>query len=134
MAVDPAQALARVPLLEGIEPRHLERLARQFRERSFPAGAAVTREGEPGVGFFVIVDGEAEVTIGGEPKAQLGQGDALGELALIDEGPRTATVTATTELRCLVLSPWEFKPFVEEHPTVAWSLLQTLAGRLRALE
>jgi CRP/FNR family transcriptional regulator len=134
MAVDPVSALARVPLFQGIEAKHLERLARQFRDRTFSAGTEVTREGEPGVGFFVVADGTASVNVGGEEKATLGPGSAFGEMALIDEGPRSATVVATSTLDCLVLTPWDFKSFVEETPTVAWAMLRTLAGRLRAVE
>lgn len=134
MAIDPAVALSRVPLFADVEPRHLERLAKQFRDRSFPEGAAVTREGEAGVGFFVVVDGSATVSVGGEERATIGPGDSFGEMALLDEGPRSATIVAATDLRCLALSAWEFKPFVEENPSVAWAMLQTLAARLRALE
>jgi CRP/FNR family cyclic AMP-dependent transcriptional regulator len=134
MPIDAVEALQRVPLLEGIERRELERLARLFRERSFPEGATVTIEGEPGIGFFVIVDGSAEVSVGGEMKGALGPGDSFGEMALIDEGPRTATVVAATDLRCLGLSAWDFRPFVEEHPSVAWTLLRALAQRVRLLE
>jgi CRP/FNR family transcriptional regulator len=134
MAVDAVEALARVPLLSGLQRRELERLAREFRERTFPEGAIVTSEGEPGIGFFVIVDGSAEVSVGGELRGSLGPGDSFGEMALIDEGPRSATIVAATDLRCLALSAWDFKPFVEEHPSVAWALLQTLARRLREAE
>jgi CRP/FNR family transcriptional regulator len=134
MAIDAVDALSRVPLLAGIERRHLERLARQFRERTFPEGAVVTCEGETGAGFFVIAEGSATVTIGGELRASLGTGDAFGEMALIDDGPRSATIVAATDLHCLALSPWDFRPFVEEHPSVAWAMLQTLARRLREVE
>ncbi len=94
----------------------------------------MTREGEAGVGFFVVVDGSATVSVGGEERATIGPGDSFGEMALLDEGPRSATIVAATDLRCLALSAWEFKPFVEENPSVAWAMLQTLAARLRALE
>jgi CRP/FNR family transcriptional regulator len=134
MPVDAVEALSRVPLLAGIERRHLERLSRQFRERTFPEGHVVTREGESGAGFFVIVEGSATVTVGGDVRTALRAGDSFGEMALIDEGPRTATVVAATDLRCLALSPWDFRPFIEEHPKVAWSMLQTLARRLREIE
>jgi CRP/FNR family cyclic AMP-dependent transcriptional regulator len=134
MAIDTVAALSRVPLLAGIEGRHLERLAREFRDRTFAEGAVVTREGDTGVGFFVIVEGEANVTVGGEYRTTLGPGDAFGEMALIDDGPRTATIVAATDLSCLALSPWDFRPFVEENPTVAWSMLQVLAQRLREAE
>lgn len=131
MPIDGADALARIPLLAGLERRDLEQLARSFRERTFPAGSVVTREGEPGVGFFVVVEGSASVSVGGEPRGTLGAGDSFGELALIDEGPRAATITAASDLRCMALSAWEFRPFVQEHPTVAWTLLKTLARLVR---
>ena len=134
MAIDTVVALSRVSLFEGIEPKALEQLSRQFRERTFAEGTAVTKEGEPGVGFFVIAEGSARVDIGGDAKASLGPGDAFGEMALIDDGPRSATVVAETELRCLALTPWDFKSFVEDTPTVAWAMLQALARRLRHSE
>jgi CRP/FNR family transcriptional regulator len=134
MTIDTVEALQRVSLLASVERRELERLARLFRERTFPEGSTVTVEGDPGVGFFVIVDGSAEVSVGGELRGALGPGDSFGEMALIDEGPRSATVVAATDLRCLGLSAWDFKPFVEEHPPVAWSMMQALARRLRELE
>jgi len=132
--MDAFSALRSIPLFEGIERKDLERLARSFRERSFHEGDVVTKEGEPGTGFFVILEGSAHVTVRGQTVATLGPGDALGEMALLDEGPRSATVVAATDLRCIALTPWEFRPFIEEYPTVAWTLLQTLARRLRAAE
>ena len=131
MAIETVEVLGRVPLLAGFQRRELERLARQFRERVFSEGAVITSEGEPGVGFFVIAEGSASVTVGGDARASLGPGDYFGEMALIDEGPRSATVVAATDLRCLALTPWEFRPIVEDHPPVAWTMLQTLAQRLR---
>jgi CRP/FNR family transcriptional regulator len=131
MPFEAVDVLTRVPLLRDVEPKALERLAREFRERRFSEGSVVTSEGQPGIGFFIIVDGAASVTVGGEPRASLGAGDYFGEMALIDEKPRSATVVAATDMRCLALSAWEFRPFVEEHPSVAWALLQILARRLR---
>jgi CRP-like cAMP-binding protein len=131
MAIDTVEALRKVPLFAGIEGRDLERLGRLFRERTFNEGATVTTEGEPGIGFFVITEGSAEVSVRGELRNSLGPGDSFGETALIDEGPRSATVVATTDLRCLALSAWDFRPFVEEHPPVAWALLRALVQRLR---
>ena len=123
--------LRKVPLFAGLEDDELKRLAATMKERTFPEGAAVTTEGGTGAGFFVIGEGNAEVSVGGENRATLGPGDYFGEVALIDEGSRSATITAATDLRCYGLTPWEFKPFVEEHPQVAWTLLRTLAHRLR---
>jgi CRP-like cAMP-binding protein len=104
----------------------------ELKERVFREGTPVTKEGETGAGFFVIAEGNATVSVDGEAKATLGAGDYLGEVALIDEGVRSASITAATDLRCYGLSPWEFKPFVAEHPQVAWALLQVLARRLRS--
>jgi CRP/FNR family cyclic AMP-dependent transcriptional regulator len=133
MAVSVA-ALKRVSLFEDLDQRDLERLANEFKERTFPAGASVVSEGASGAAFFVITDGQATVTVHGEERARLGAGDHFGEIALLDEGVRSATVIADTELRCYGLTPWEFRPFVEEHPKVAWKLLQALARRLRTTE
>ena len=133
MAVSVA-ALKRVSLFEELDDRDLERLANEFKERTFPAGASVVSEGASGAAFFVITDGQATVTVHEKERARLGPGDHFGEIALLDEGIRSATVIADTELRCYGLTPWEFRPFVEGHPQVAWKLLQALARRLRTTQ
>jgi CRP-like cAMP-binding protein len=134
MAEGPVEVLRRVPLFAGLDERELERLARQMKERTFPEGSVVTHEGDTGAGFFVIGEGNAIVTVGGETRATLGPGDYFGEVALIDEGVRSASITAATDLRCYGMTPWEFRPFVEEHPKVAWTLLETLAKRFRSAQ
>jgi CRP/FNR family transcriptional regulator, cyclic AMP receptor protein len=126
--------LARVPLFSGIKPKDLNRLGKRMSERTFDEGEEITVEGKSGIGFFVIEDGNATVSVGGKIVRTLGPGDHFGEIALIDSGPRSATVVAGTDLRCRGMSAWEFKPFVEEHPEVAWALLETLVGRLREAE
>jgi CRP-like cAMP-binding protein len=131
MASSPMEALRKVPLFAGLSDADLERLARQMKERRFPAGSAVTSEGAGGAGFFVIIDGNATVVVGDEERASLGPGDHFGEIALIDEGMRSASITANTDLLCYGMTAWEFRPFIEEHPDVAWVMLQTLARRLR---
>ena len=118
---------AEVPLSDCVE------LAEQFKEHTFPAGATITREGEPGpsvLAFFVIVDGRATVTVGGEARGTLGPGDYFGEISLIEDVPRSATVTADTDLHCYALSAWEFRPLVESHPKIAWAMLKGLAKRV----
>ena len=132
MAVE-VEALSRVQLLAGLERADLERLAGQFKEHTFPEGAAITREGERGarvLAFFVIAEGSASVAVGGETKAKLGPGDYFGEIGLFYDEPRSATVTADTPLRCFALGAWEFRPFVEAYPQVAWSILESIAQRL----
>ena len=134
MASETAETLKKIGLFAELNDKDLERLGRQMRERKFREGAAVTQQGEHGVGFFVIAEGNASVSIDDEVKTTLGPGDYFGEMALIlKDGTRSATVTATTALRCYGLAPWEFRPFVAEHPEVAWALLQVLARRLQAL-
>jgi CRP-like cAMP-binding protein len=123
--------LAQVPLFSGVKPKELQKLGKRMSERSFNEGDEITTEGKSGIGFFVIEDGEASVSVGGKIVRTLGPGEHFGEVALIDSGPRSATIIANTDLRCRGMSAWEFRPFVEEHPEVAWSLLETLVGRLR---
>jgi CRP-like cAMP-binding protein len=103
-----------------------------FKERRFAAGETVAKEGAGGAAFFIIRAGEAAVTVHGDSRPGLGPGDYFGEISLIDGGERSATVTAVTDLVCLGLTYWDFRPFVENNPAVAWGLLQSLAGRLRA--
>jgi CRP/FNR family transcriptional regulator, cyclic AMP receptor protein len=131
---DLVERLKGVPLFAGVRDKELGRLAKAMRESRFNEGDAITTEGRSGVGFFLIEDGNATVSLRGEIVRTLGPGDHFGEIALIDEGPRSATVTATTDLRCRGLAAWEFKAFVQEHPEVAWPLLETMASRLRDAE
>ena len=132
-ASGPVDVIERVPLFATMSPRDVERIASLFKERRFAAGETVTKEGAGGAAFFVIESGEAIVTVGGRERATLTKGDYFGEIALIDEGARTATVTATSELVCLGLTYWDFRPLVQHNAAIAWNLLQTLAKRLRHL-
>ena len=125
------EVLRQVPLFSNLDEKDLDQLSRQMHERRFPEGAEVTTEGATGAGFFVIIEGNADVSIGGEHRATLGPGDHFGEVALIDDGVRSASIKAATDLLCYGLTPWEFRPFVEDHPQVAWALLETLARRAR---
>ena len=130
----PVELLRSVPLFAELGDRELKKIAATFKERQVEAGASVATEGEAGVGFFVVAEGEATVAVGGRQVGRLGPGDCFGEIALIDGGTRSATVTAVTPLRCYGLTSWAFKPLVEESPAIAWPLLQTLAWRLRTAE
>ena len=123
--------LAKVPLFSDCSQRDLQTISRVVKDIDHPAGTVVAREGEPGVGLFVIADGTADVTIGGKKKATLGPGDFFGEIALLDGGPRTATVTATSDVHLLGLTEWVFRGLMQEHPSIAVKTLQAMAGRLR---
>ncbi len=126
----PRELIKRVSLFSELEGRQLESLSKSFKESNFEAGEAIATEGEGGVGFFVIGEGEATVTAHGDELAVLGPGDYFGEVALIDPGARTATVTAKSPLRCYGLTAWEFRPFVESNASIAWKMLQTMAKHL----
>jgi CRP/FNR family cyclic AMP-dependent transcriptional regulator len=134
VAEAPVELLQSVPLFADLERGELERLARSFKERTFDAGSTVVGEGKSGAGFFVIESGEATVSRGGDERRKLGAGDYFGEIALIDEGARSATVTADSDLHCYGLTSWEFRPLVESNASMAWKLLETMAKRLRAAQ
>ena len=127
MADGTAQLLQSVPIFSDLDRKELERIASSMKPRTFRAGDKVTSEGESGAGFFVIEDGEATVTIGGEERRRLGPGDYFGEVALLNESARTATITAETDLRCYGMTSWEFRPLVETHSSIAWKLLQAMS-------
>ncbi len=130
----PLDLLKRVPLFQGLEDKHLKRLAESFTERSFSSGQELVTEGSGGVGFFVIESGEARVTVDGQPRRELGPGDYFGEIALIDGGLRTATITATSDGKMHGMTSWQFRPLVEDNASIAWPLLEAMARRTRELE
>jgi CRP/FNR family transcriptional regulator len=134
MSVSP-DALRQVPLLTPLDDKQLKRLAGDFKERQVEAGGEIMSAGRGGVAFFILLEGEAAVTVDGHERRRLTAGDYVGEIAMIDpDAPRSATVTAVTDVRLAHLSAWDFRPFVLEHPEVAWDLLRTLAKRLREAE
>jgi SulP family sulfate permease len=126
----PTEVLQRVPLFSDLDRRDLERIAGSMKERTFNAGDTVLVEGESGVGFFVIDDGHATVSVGGKERRKLGPGDYFGEVALLAQTDRTATVTADDELRCYGLTSWAFRPIIEENASLGWKLLQSLGKML----
>jgi pyruvate,water dikinase len=131
---DPVATLRRAQLFADMDRRQAEQIVRLLKERRFAEGETVIMEGTGGAAFFVIESGEAKVTSNGVDLATLGPGDHFGEIALIDGGPRSATITAATDLVCYGLTFWEFRPLVERNGTIAWKLLQALAQRLRAAD
>ena len=130
----PKELLKRVPLFQGLDDKHIDTLSRTFTDRTFRAGQAITSEGGGGAGFFIIEEGEAVVIVGGEERRTLSTGDYFGEVALIDEGSRSATIEAKTDVKCYGLTPWQFRPLVEENASIAWPLLVSMAQRLREVE
>jgi CRP/FNR family cyclic AMP-dependent transcriptional regulator len=134
MAKPTPELLRNVPLFAELDERDLESLAEEFNERRFSTGNAIALEGEGGLMFFVVAEGEASVEVHGEEVARLGPGSHFGEIALIDRRPRTATVTALSELKTFGLPVFVFRPFVEARPQVAWKLLEAMADRLASAE
>ncbi len=130
----PVDLLRSIPLFAGIDDKHLKRIADGFSDRTFSAGQELVVEGSGGVGFFVIESGEARVSVEGDPRRELGPGDYFGEVALIDGGSRTATVTATTDGKMYGMTSWQFRPLVEDNASIAWPLLEAMAKRTRELD
>jgi CRP-like cAMP-binding protein len=123
--------LKRVPLFSGLSQRQLRQLARNFTERRVPVGALLAKQGEmSGVAFFVIADGEAAVIVDGSRVATMGPGDHFGELAMISQRERMATVEALTPMRCHTIQFWHFRAFAMKNPDMTWKLLQHVAAIL----
>ncbi|MGH9054282.1 MAG: PEP/pyruvate-binding domain-containing protein [Acidimicrobiales bacterium] len=133
-AAERAEALKPVPLFAELDEDEREQVAHLLRERHFSKGDTVIREGTGGAAFFLIDSGDATVTVGGQERATLGPGDYFGEIALIDEGPRSATVTAATDLVCQGLTFWDFRPLVQDSGAIGWKLLQAMVKKLRQAE
>jgi len=125
-----ATTLKRVPLFAGLDDKEINRIANSMRERRFRAGETLLEQGASGVGFFVIEEGEADVTVEGEPKGTVGPGDYFGEIALLSDSARTATLTAKSDMLCYGMTSWEFKPLVQSNSDLAWKLLTAMAAKL----
>ena len=130
----PPEVVTQVPFFAGLDEDEVHEISRRFKERRFPIGETITKEGAGAAAFFVIDSGEVVVTVHGREVARLGRGDYFGEVALIDEGARTATITAAPDVVCFGLTYWEVRPLVQQNATIAWNLLQTLAKRLRTVQ
>ena len=126
--------LASVSLFQKLEKRQIRQLARLVREQEFPAGHKIVEEGHEGLGLYIIADGEAEVLRGSTVIDHLGPGKFFGEMSLLDDMPRTATVRAMTPVRCLSLTKWEFLGELSVHPQMALPMLPMLVRRTRAAE
>jgi len=126
--------LSNVELFEDLSKRDLEKIVAIAQEVEAPKGQAVVTEGGGGVGFHLILDGRAAVSRNGRRIRGLGPGDSFGDIALIDDGPRSATVVAESPLRLLSVTSWNFKPLLFERPQIAYKLMLQLCARLREAE
>ena len=134
MAKPSADLIRGIPMFSELDDSSINQLADDFMEREFSAGQPMATEGEGGLNFFVVESGTADVSVGGNTVASLGPGASFGEIALVDKSARSATVTATSQLRAYALPVWSFRSFAESRPSVTWKLLELLAERLRAAE
>lgn len=128
------ESLARVPLFRDLNRKALERVERTARARAFRAGEEIVKEGEEGVGFYLITSGSVSVTRGGVQLNTLGAGDFFGEMALLDNHRRSATVTASEATECLVLHRADFVAELRANPDLAIELLAHISRRLRELD
>jgi CRP-like cAMP-binding protein len=130
---DIASALAHVPLFEGISDESMERLVAVTGEQDFEAGQYIVLQGQVGTGLYVIVEGTARVLRGSEELATFGPNDFFGELSVIDQEPRSASVQAIEPLRCLAVASWDLLDLIESDPKFALNMIKGLVTRLRAL-
>lgn len=126
-----ASSLARVPLFAGISDESMVRLAEVAGELDFPAGTYIVRQGQVGTGLYVILSGSARVVRGSEDLARLGPGDFFGELAVVDQQPRMASVRAEEDTICLALASWDLLALLERDPALSLNLIKALTERLR---
>ena len=124
------KALKSAPLFESLSSRELQELAQVADELQVDAGKVLTRQGETGYEFFVIMDGEVEIERNGQLLGTRGAGDFIGEIAILEDVPRTATVTAKTPVKFFVLTAQSFRSVVDRYPDVERKVLRTLARRL----
>jgi CRP/FNR family transcriptional regulator, cyclic AMP receptor protein len=136
-APDPKESiklLGSVPIFSSLSPRHLKAIAQSMKPIRFPAGHELTHEGDHDARFYLILEGSAKVTVKGRKRGLLGPGDYLGEMAIIDGQPRSATVTAETDVVTLSSAGWNFESVVRKNPAVALSILREMGKRLRSAE
>jgi CRP-like cAMP-binding protein len=124
-------ALAKIPLFARVPQRHRRSILKRMGEYEYEDGAVILKEARQGEVLFVLLDGSARVVRGGRTVARLGSGDFFGEIAVLDRRPRTASVVATSPVRCLTLHRDDLREVITGEPEVAWALLGGLASRLR---
>jgi CRP/FNR family transcriptional regulator len=130
-AVPHIEHLRNVPIFSKLPARELEYVARSVKERVYEPGAVIVKEGDPGLGFFLITEGRVDVSHRDHRIRDMGPGEFFGEMALMEETPRTATVTARERTRCLQLVRWDFRALLKENPDLAVRMLEVVVQRLR---
>ncbi len=131
---DAVSLMGNVPFFAGLDVKKRKSMASQGKEISYKAGETIVEEGSMGVGFYLVIDGKAEVRKGSRVLATLGKGQFFGEMSLIDEQPRSADVVAVTPTRCWALSSWAFASAVKTNPEIPMMMLKEMVKRLRAAQ
>lgn len=131
---DQLKALRAVTLFSSMSDRDLKAVLDGCREEVYSDGQAIVREGTPGGPFFLIVEGQAKMLIDGKPRKTLGPGDYFGEIALIDKGPRAATIVASGNVKALAIASWDFLALCEQDFKIAHKVMTGLATTIRALD
>ena len=132
--------LAKVDLFSALSKKELQVLAKSCQERKYSAGSVLTSQGDTGVGLYIIISGAVRITQANNPDravielARIGSGEVLGEMSLLDDLPRSATMTAINDVTALLLPIWEFRAALQSHPGIAIKLLGVLSRRLRKVE
>jgi CRP/FNR family transcriptional regulator len=134
------ETLSKVELFSTLSRKELQALAKSCQTRSYPTGTVIVSQGDSGVGLYVITKGSIRITQAASPDraeeeiAEVGAGDVLGEMALLDDLPRSATATAASDVEALLLPVWEFRTTLRNNPDIALNLLSVLSRRLRRSE
>lgn len=129
-----AEFLARVPIFESCLPDQVASILAVAQEHTYAPGQIIVTQGTPGQAFYLITAGRVAIERDGLALGAFGQGDFFGEMSLLDNAPRSATIRAIDETRCLMLSSWDFKSLLERHPAIAIRLLEVLSRRLRVAD
>jgi len=126
--------LARVPIFANCTPSEIEAIVAVAQESGFQAGQIIVTQGTPGQAFYLILSGRVEIIRDGQSLGAFGPGDFFGEMSLLDQAPRSATIKALEPTLCMMLSSWDFKSLLEQHPSIAVKLLEILSRRLRVAD
>jgi CRP/FNR family transcriptional regulator, cyclic AMP receptor protein len=126
--------LSRVPLFSNCTPAEIAAIAAVTQEHEFEAGQIIVTQGTPGQAFYLILTGKVEILRDTNSLGAFGPGDFFGEMSLLDQAPRSATIRAIDHTTCLMLSSWDFKALLEQHPSIAVKLLEVLSRRLRVAD
>ncbi len=129
-----AQFLSRVPIFSSCTADEIAAIETVAQESTFHAGQIIVTQGTPGQAFYLVLSGRVEILRDGVSLGAFGPGDFFGEMSLLDQAPRSATIRAIDQVECLMLSSWDFKALLERHPSIAIKLLEVLSRRLRVAD